>query len=110
MKRKYKPEFLNRIQKIVYFNKLNNDNLRSIVELEVSKINKKVEKLGYHLSDDITKTKMIDTIFNEISSKSEYGARPIVNEVQRRIEDRIIDYLIDNDVEEGHTFTYSELQ
>lgn len=110
MKRKFKPEFLNRIQKIVYFNKLNNDNLRSIVELEVSKINKKVEKLGYHLSDDITKTKMIDTIFNEISSKSEYGARPIVNEVQRRIEDRIIDYLIDNDVEEGHTFTYDELQ
>ena len=39
---------------------------------------------------------MIDTIFNEISSKSEYGARPIVNEVQRRIEDRIVDYLIKN--------------
>lgn len=110
MKRKFKPEFLNRIQKIVYFNKLNNENLRSIVELEVSKINKKVEKLGYHLSEDITKTKMIDTIFNEISSKSEYGARPIVNEVQRRIEDCIVDYLIDNEVEEGHTFTYDELQ
>ena len=110
MKRKFKPEFLNRIQKIIYFNKLNNENLRSIVELEVSKINKKVEKLGYHLSEDITKTKMIDTIFNEISSKSEYGARPIVNEVQRRIEDCIVDYLIDNEVEEGHTFTYDELQ
>lgn len=110
MKRKFKPEFLNRIQKIVYFNKLNNDNLRSIVELEVRKINKKVENLGYHLSEDITKTKMIDEIFNEILSKSEYGARPIVNEVQRRIEDRIVDYLIDNEVEEDHTFTYDELQ
>lgn len=110
MKRKFKPEFLNRIQKIVYFNKLNNENLRSIVELEVSKINEKVEKLGYHLSEDITKTKMIDAIFNEISLKSEYGARPIVNEVQRRIEDCIVDYLINNDVEEGHTFTYDELQ
>lgn len=109
LKRKFKPEFLNRIQKIVYFNKLNNDNLKSIVELEVAKLNMKVEKLGYHLSENILKTTMIDEIYNEILSKKEFGARPIVNEVQRKIEDNIVDYLIENEVEEGHTFTYEEL-
>ena len=109
LKRKFKPEFLNRIQKIVYFNKLNNDNLKSIVELEVAKLNRKVEKLGYHLSENILKTTMIDEIYNEILSKKEFGARPIVNEVQRKIEDNIVDYLIENEVEEGHTFTYEEL-
>ena len=109
LKRKFKPEFLNRIQKIVYFNKLNNDNLKSIVELEVAKLNRKVEKLGYHLSENILKTTMIDKIYNEILSKKEFGARPIVNEVQRKIEDNIVDYLIENEVEEGHTFTYEEL-
>ena len=109
LKRKFKPEFLNRIQKIVYFNKLNNENLKSIVELEVAKLNKKVEKLGYHLSENILKTTMIDEIYNEILSKKEFGARPIVNEVQRKIEDNIVDYLIENEVEEGHTFTYEEL-
>lgn len=109
LKRKFKPEFLNRIQKIVYFNKLNNDNLKSIVELEVAKLNRKVEKLGYHLSESILKTTMIDEIYNEILSKKEFGARPIVNEVQRKIEDNIVDYLIENEVEEGHTFTYEEL-
>lgn len=109
LKRKFKPEFLNRIQKIVYFNKLNNDSLKSIVELEVAKLNRKVEKLGYHLSENILKTTMIDKIYNEILSKKEFGARPIVNEVQRKIEDNIVDYLIENEVEEGHTFTYEEL-
>ena len=109
LKRKFKPEFLNRIQKIVYFNKLNNDNLKSIVELEVAKLNRKVEKLGYHLSENILKTTMIDKIYNDILSKKEFGARPIVNEVQRKIEDNIVDYLIENEVEEGHTFTYEEL-
>lgn len=109
LKRKFKPEFLNRIQKIVYFNKLNNENLKSIVKLEVAKLNKKVEKLGYHLSENILKTTMIDEIYNEILSKKEFGARPIVNEVQRKIEDNIVDYLIENEVEEGHTFTYEEL-
>lgn len=109
LKRKFKPEFLNRIQKIIYFNKLKDENLRSIVELEVSKIEKKVEKLGYHLAEDVKNTLMIDTIYESVLSKKEFGARPIVNEVQRKIEDQIVDYLIENEVEEGHTFTYKEL-
>lgn len=109
LKRKFKPEFLNRIQKIVYFNKLDDSNLKSIVKMEVGKINRKVEKLGYHLAQDILETRMIDEIYNTIINKKEFGARPIVNEVQRKIEDSIVDYLIDNDVEDGHTFTFEEL-
>lgn len=109
LKNKFKPEFLNRIQKIVYFNNLTEENLKNIIKLEIEKINKRVEILGYHLSKDITEDNMVDNIFNEISSKTEYGARPIVNEVQRKIEDKIVDYLIDNDVEEGHTFTFNDI-
>ena len=77
--------------------------------MEIGKINKKVEKLGYHLDQDILKTKMVDNIYENIITKKEFGARPIVNEVQRKIEDSIVDYLIENEVEEGHTFTYNEL-
>lgn len=109
MKRKFKPEFLNRIQKIIYFNKLKDENLKSIIKLEIGKLSDKVKKIGYKLSNDLTETTMVDEIYNEISGKKEYGARPIVNEVQRRIEDKIVDYIIDNDVESGHTFTYNEL-
>lgn len=109
LKQKFKPEFLNRIQKIVYFNKLGEDNLKQIINLEIQKLNTKVEALGYHLSDDLTKGKIIDNIYSNITNNKDYGARPIVNEVQRMIEDKIVDYLIDNDIEDGHTFTYQEL-
>lgn len=109
MKKKFKPEFLNRIQKIIYFNKLNDESLKSIIKLEIGKLNEKVKKLGYNLSTDLTDTTMVDEIYRNISDKKEYGARPIINEVQRRIEDKIVDYIIDNDVENGHTFTYKEL-
>ena len=109
LKQKFKPEFLNRIQKIVYFNKLRENNLKQIIKLEIQKLNTKVEAIGHHLSDDLTQGKIIDDIYSNISDKKEYGARPIVNEVQRMIEDKIVDYLIDNDIEDGHTFTYQEL-
>lgn len=109
MKKKFKPEFLNRIQKIIYFNKLKNEDLKSIIQLEINKLKEKVKRLGYNLSTDLTDATMVNNIYNVISEKAEYGARPIVNEVQRRIEDKIVDYIIDNDVEDGHTFTYKEL-
>lgn len=110
LKKKFKPEFLNRIQKIVYFNQLKDDNLKSIIKLEISKLNSKVENLGFHLSKCITEEDMVNDIYESISSQKEYGARPIVNEVQRQIEDKIVDYMIENEVEENHIFTYKELK
>ena len=109
LKKKFKPEFLNRVQKIVYFNKLEEESLKQIINLEIQKLNHKVEELGHHLSNDLTEGKIIDDIYSNISKNKEYGARPIVNEVQRMIEDKIVDYLIDNDVEDNHTFTYQEI-
>jgi ATP-dependent Clp protease ATP-binding subunit ClpC len=109
LKKTFKPEFLNRIQKIVYFNKLEEESLKQIINLEIQKLSHKVEELGHHLSNDLTEGKIIDDIYSNISKNKEYGARPIVNEVQRMIEDKIVDYLIDNDVEDNHTFTYQEL-
>lgn len=109
LKKQFRPELLNRIQNTVYFNKLKDENLRSIVEIEIGKVKDKVERLGYHLADDITKTAMVDRIYEAVLPKRDFGGRPIVNEVQRNIEDNIVNYLIDNEVEKGHIFTYDEL-
>lgn len=109
LKKKFKPEFINRIQKIIYFNTLKDDNIKNIIKLEINKLSKKIEDLGYHFSEEITNGKMVEDIYSEISSKKEYGARPIVNEVQRKIEDKIVDFIIDNDVNEGYTFTYEDI-
>jgi ATP-dependent Clp protease ATP-binding subunit ClpC len=108
LKSKFKPEFLNRIDKIIYFNKLSEENLKSIIKLEINKIVEKVEKLNYTVSSDLV-DKMQDVIFEKIKDETEFGARPIIRYVQSLIEDRIVDYIIEHDVEDNHNFVYEDI-
>lgn len=110
LKRKFKPEFINRIDKIVYFNRLTEDNLRHIISLEIDKIRKRLESMGYGLQKDIEKTRLFDDIYEKVIGQKGMGARPIIRELQSSIEDKITDYLIDNDVETGHIFTVEEIE
>ena len=105
LKKKFRPEFLNRIDNIIYFNKLSDENLRSIIELEIHKIEKRVNELGYSFDESITKTVVPNVIMERVKDKKEYGARPIIRELQHVVEDRVSDYLIENEVEKGFVFT-----
>lgn len=104
LKRKFKPEFLNRIDKIVYFNKLTDENLENIIILEIDKVRKRLENIGYGLDENIHATKLLDDIYNKVKEKKNMGARPIIREIQTQLEDKITDYIIENDVEKGHVF------
>lgn len=109
LKRKFKPEFLNRIDKIVYFNKLTDENLENIIILEIDKVRKRLENIGYGLDENIHTTKLLDDIYNKVKEKKNMGARPIIREIQTQLEDKITDYIIENDVEKGHVFNAMEL-
>lgn len=104
LKRKFKPEFLNRIDKIVYFNKLTDENLENIIILEIDKVRKRLENIGYGLDENIHATKLLDDIYNKVKEKKNMGARPIIREIQTQLEDKITDYIIENNVEKGHVF------
>lgn len=110
LKRKFKPEFINRIDKIVYFNKLTNENIKYIINLEIDKIRKRLQIMGYGLQDNLENTELFNIIYNNVIEKKNMGARPIIRELQILIEDKITDYIIDNNVEIGHTFTMDELK
>ena len=45
LKRKFTPEFINRIDQIVYFNSLTDDNLKNIVKLEINKFNNRLNNI-----------------------------------------------------------------
>lgn len=109
LKRKFKPEFINRIDKIIYFNKLTDENIKYIISLEIDKIRKRLETMGYGLQDNLEDTELFTTIYNNVIGKKNMGARPIIRELQTLIEDKITDYIIDNDIEKGHIFTIDEL-
>lgn len=109
IKKEFKPEFINRIDNICYFNKLTDDNIRTIIINEIKKVKKKVMDLGYDLDNDICNGKLVDDIFSKVKSESEYGARPVIREIQTQLEDKLTDYIIDNDIQTGFVFKYNDI-
>jgi ATP-dependent Clp protease ATP-binding subunit ClpC len=102
LKNQFPPEFLNRFDDIVYFNALSDDNLKDIIRLELSYLNKRMNKIGYSLSyEDDT---IVDALFKEIEEEKEYGARPIHRVIRNKIENKITDLLIDNDYQMDYQF------
>ena len=104
LKNKFPPEFLNRLNDIIYFNSLNNDNLKEIIKIEIEKLNKRINNIGYKIEYD---ENVLDFILEKIKDESEFGARPIMRAIQDNIEDKITDTLLENTYNEGHVFKIS---
>lgn len=101
MKKKFSPEFLNRLDKIVYFNKLSDKDLLEITKLEIEKFNKRLSEIGYSLRCD---NDAVNFIYNKALESKGYGARPIGRCVQDNLEDAITDLLLASDYAYGYTF------
>ena len=104
LKKKFTPEFLNRINKIVYFNNLSDDNLKNIVKLEIDKFNNRLNNIEYNIiySDDV-----VNYIHAKAINEKELGARPIIRLIQTNIEDKITELMLENDYEPNYTFSAS---
>ena len=105
LKNQFPPEFLNRIDEIVYFNSLSDENLMDIIRLELRKLSKRLEEIKCSLTftDDV-----VDYLFKKIEPEKEYGARPIGRAIQKEIENRITDIILENDVDEKEFSAYIE--
>ena len=109
LKKRFKPEFINRINDVVFFNSLTDENLKTIIVNELKKLGERVKNVGYELSNDVYSGKVVERILNEISEEKGYGARPVIRTIERLVEDRIADLIIDGGVEKGHVFGDKEL-
>ena len=103
LKSKFNPEFLNRIDSIVHFNALNNDNIKNIIRLELSYLNDRLNKnnLSIEINDEL-----VDFIFEKAVSEKQYGARPIKRIIANEIEDKIVDIILENDLS-NNIFVYN---
>ena len=101
LKKKFTPEFLNRIDKIVFFNKLTDDNLNSIVKMEIKKLDDRLNELHYSLRCD---AKVINYLHVKAINQKEFGARPIIRLVQDNIEDKITELMLENDYGQNYVF------
>jgi ATP-dependent Clp protease ATP-binding subunit ClpC len=102
LRQKFTPEFLNRIDKIVYFNTLTDENLRDIVKLEINKFGKRLKEINYNINYD---ENVVSYIHEQAIKQKEYGARPIIRLIQNNLEDTITDLLLEHDYEPDYTFS-----
>lgn len=90
LQRTFPPEFVNRLDNVVVFHSLSDDNLAQILSLELRPLEQRLEVMGYklHLKDE-TRRKLL-----EQSRDRQYGARPIKRAIQTLVEDPITDILL----------------
>ncbi len=99
MQRAFRPEFLNRIDATVVFHALNRDQLREIVDLEVTYISKQVEDKLMKL--DVTLA--AKDYLGEKGYHEEYGARPLRRLIQDTVEDRLSEAILQGQFNTGDT-------
>lgn len=109
MKGKFKPEFINRIDSIIYFNELSDENLKQIFRLELNKVKKRLKKNDYGLSDDFFNDETINKLYQKIDKNEKNGARQIIRIIQNNVEDPIADYLIENELKKGSVIPISAI-
>jgi len=97
LKKKFSPEFLNRVDDVVMFNSLSKENIDEIIKIELSKLTDRVQKMEFTLN--ITQS-AIDHIAKE-GFDPQYGARPLKRSIQRNVEDVLTEEIIQSNPEKG---------
>ena len=100
LKNKFAPEFINRLDEIIYFKDLGKEEILKIVDLELVKTIKRASDIGY--PTEITETLKDHLV--EVGYDPKYGARPLKRAIQRWVDDIITDYIIENNPKEGTKF------
>ena len=101
LQKTFSPEFINRLDDIVYFKELIKEDMLKILEVELAKVLPRIESLGYKIS-------LTQRLKEDIAEKGydpKFGARPLKRVVQRYIEDSIADLMVMKKAEDGSTIT-----
>lgn len=90
LKKSFAPEFLNRIDDVVIFDPLNLEDIHKIIDIELSKLYKRVEEMGYKL----TLTEKAKDFIVEKGWDEQFGARPLKRAIQKYVEDILAEEII----------------
>jgi ATP-dependent Clp protease ATP-binding subunit ClpC len=105
VRKTFNPEFINRIDEIIVFEALSDDDLRTITRLLVKQLNDNLvdRKIRLDLADDV-----VDWIIEQTCKDRSYGARPLRRAIQRYIEDPLSEELIRGHLKGGDIEVYLE--
>jgi ATP-dependent Clp protease ATP-binding subunit ClpC len=103
MKNYFSPEFLNRIDDTIVFNSLNEDSIKQIVNIELTKLIKRLGELKLVFKFD---DKLVSHIA-KVGFDDTYGARPIKRAIQDQVEDLVSEEVLNGNVIEGKQYSLS---
>ena len=99
----FRPEFINRIDEIICFNRLNKEHIDKIIDIQLEWLNNKLKERNITLTlDDKAKKFLIDKGYDQ-----QYGARPLKRLLQRQVEDTIAQHILKENIKEGDKITLS---
>lgn len=101
LKNFFAPEFLNRIDDIVYFNSLSEADIKKVVKIEINELKTRMEDLNYKLNFDES---VIDYI-SKVGFDPEFGARPIKRAITFNLENKISDGILYDTMLENTEYT-----
>lgn len=98
VKQTFAPELINRLDEIIIFDELTEDDLSQIIDLQIANLNLVIgpRSLTVRLSDDARRWLIEKTIADR-----SYGARPLKRAIQKFVEDELSEALIQGDIAEG---------
>ena len=103
LKKSFAPEFINRIDDIIYFNSLKRDDIHRIIEIELRGLFTRIREMGFGVEmDEKAKDFLVAKGWDE-----QYGARPLRRAIQRYIEDDLADEIIRAVILPGDTIKIS---
>lgn len=106
LKNKFSPEFLNRIDNIINFNTLTEQDIKEIIRIELLKLKNNIEEIGHSTDETFTSEKMIELIYSNVKDKRQFGARPILRSIEENVEDKITEIILNSD--KPHIFTEND--
>ena len=101
LKKKFAPEFINRLDEIIYFKDLGKDEILKIVDLELTKTLKRGTEIGFN----VTVTESLKEHLTEVGYDPQFGARPLKRAIQKWVDDVVTEFIIDNNPKLGTTLS-----
>ncbi len=99
LRKAFSPEFLNRLDDVIIFNSLVQEDIQQIIDIALKKLLDRIEKLGYK----VVVTKNAKKFLAEKGYDPQYGARPLNRAVQKYLEDPLAEELLKEKLSESMT-------
>ena len=104
LKRELRPEFINRIDEIIVFHKLNDEDIKQIAQIMIKQVQERLKEQKYIVEID---SSVLDDVLKQGFDKN-FGARPLRRAIQTLVEDRISEEILEGNLQKNRKWRLGE--